>query len=74
MIERITKRKKLDSFLRGIARIFDVFGTLSDKPDWMDEEDPWEADRKALESDWKAVGDDMRRAMEEYKSNNGLHF
>ena len=72
----MTFREKLDAFLFGMAKAFDLFNVLrpprrssrtndilnhkfvKSKP--MTVEEAFEADRKALRSDWKAVGDDMR--------------
>jgi len=50
----------MPSFITGVARIIDPFGTLniynrSKHPDYY-----------AMLSDWKAVGDDMRQVIREY--------
>ncbi len=50
------------SFLEGIARIFDFSGSLDR---YNVSRSTREADRRALESDWRAIGEDMRRAMAE---------
>ena len=47
------------SFLEGVARIFDLSGTLSEYNRSRTGE---ETDCQALLSDWKAVGDDIREA------------
>lgn len=48
------------SFWTGIARLVDMFGTLSV---YNESSSPEEADAKALYADWLAVGNDMRRAI-----------
>ena len=52
------------SLVEGIARLFDWGSTLNM---YNDEQTSQEADYKALKSDWKAVGDDMRKAMRLYE-------
>ena len=47
------------SFIEGVARIFDLSGTLST---YNRREAGEQADYLALSSDWYAVGNDMRRA------------
>lgn len=51
-------REAIEPFLRGMASILDFTGSLREMPDT----DP-DADARALASDWRAVGDDLRRAM-----------
>lgn len=50
-------------FFEGMARVMDLGATMV-----IYNESPTieEADNLALESDWKAVGDDMRSAMTSY--------
>ena len=52
------------SFLMGIARTVDLFGLLNE---YNTSPNDRLADYYALYSDWKAVGDDMREIMREYK-------
>lgn len=54
----------MPSFITGIARILDPFGTLNTYNTSSSGE---EADYDALRSDWKAVGDDIRYAIRSYK-------
>ncbi len=49
------------SFLEGVARLFDFAGTLSV---YNESRSPDEADIRALRADWKALGDDMRFAID----------
>lgn len=51
------------NFWEGMARVLDVGGTMV-----VYNESPTieEADRRALSSDWQAVGDDLRNAMNIY--------
>jgi hypothetical protein len=50
----------MDSFLTGVARLFD-FGGLNDSPRLPRRADS-DADARAIYSDWLAVGNDIRRA------------
>ena len=60
MSERTAYLFARPSFIEGVARIFDFSGSLN-----VYNESPsgQEADRQALENDWRAVGDDLRAAM-----------
>jgi len=49
------------SFLEGIARSLDIMSVMDNA---TPELNPNRADYLALERDWKAVGDDLRLAME----------
>ena len=55
------------SFIGGVARIFDLGGTLKTYNYSLSEE---EADLRAISEDWKAVGNTLRRALEEYRTQN----
>lgn len=52
------------SFFEGWARLFDPAGTLNQ---YNTSSSPEEADRKAIFSDWIAVGKDMRTAINNVK-------
>ena len=54
------------SFVEGIARIIDIGGTLQ-----VDNQSatPEEADAQALSNDWKAVGNDIKSAMDIHNKN-----
>ena len=54
------------SFLKGIARIFDVGGGLNTYNTSLT---PEQADYRALSSDWHAVGEDIREAMNSVKKD-----
>lgn len=54
------------SFMGGMARILDFGGTLKEYNTSPNEQ---MADAKALSEDWKAVGDDLRSALAEYRSS-----
>jgi hypothetical protein len=54
------------SFLKGIARIFDVRGELDQYNTSPSDE---LADCRALRSDWRAVGDDLQEAMNSFKTD-----
>jgi hypothetical protein len=56
------------SFLTGIARIADPFGTLNT---YNTSPSGLLADYRALYSDWATVGDDLRTAIELYKEQVG---
>jgi hypothetical protein len=51
----------------GVARALDFWATLADYS-YNYTETPQEADRRAIASDWKAVGDELRRAIKEVGS------
>ncbi len=52
------------SFLEGIARVMDIGDTLTE---YNTSENGAEADARALGSDWKAVGNDLRAATAQYR-------
>lgn len=52
------------SFLEGLARSIDIGDTLTE---YNTSESGAEADARALGSDWKAVGDDLRAAIAQYR-------
>ena len=52
------------SFLEGLARAIDIGDTLTE---YNTSENGAEADARALASDWKAVGNDMRPAIAQYR-------
>ena len=54
----------LPSFLDGLARIFDIGGTLEEYYPISDR--GYEEDLAALRSDWIVIGQDMRYVMGEY--------
>lgn len=56
----------LPSFVEGIARNIDIFGTLQV---YNSSPSPEEADARALRKDWEAVGGDIRSAMNSHNSS-----
>ncbi|WP_041283765.1 hypothetical protein [Desulfobacca acetoxidans] len=50
-------------FFEGLARVVDIGGTMVV---YNDSPTPEEADRKALFSDWRTVGDDISTAVNLY--------
>ncbi len=52
------------SFLTGIARILDPLGTLNE---YNTSQEDQLADYRALRSDWSAVGDDLKTAVQQYE-------
>ena len=54
------------TFLEGVARSIDIGDTLTE---YVDSESGDLADARALCSDWKAVGDDLRQAMAQYRKD-----
>jgi hypothetical protein len=54
------------SFIEGVARVMDLGATLQEYNGHGSSE---EADSIALMSDWRAVGDDLRRAMHQVAGN-----
>jgi hypothetical protein len=57
------------SFLEGVGRLVDFAGLLEA---YNYSPTPYEADRNAIASDWRAVGDDQRSAILEYARRNGI--
>lgn len=62
------------SFAEGVIRLVDFMGTLTI---YNDSETPEEADFKALENDWRAVGDDLKdsilnHSINEYERKKGI--
>jgi hypothetical protein len=55
------------SFLKGVARTFDLFGTLDEYNFSATEK---EADIKALKRDWQVVGNSIEDAIEDYDQNS----
>jgi len=53
------------SFWEGMARLFDFGGFLTHQHNYSTSEE--EADFRAIESDWKFVGEDLREAIRQYK-------
>jgi predicted RNA-binding Zn ribbon-like protein len=52
------------SFMRGVASAFDLRGNTRRQYRWY--WTPEDVDRRAVESDWLAVGDDLRTAVARY--------
>ena len=52
-------------FVEGLASVLDVGGLL--RKDYNISESEQEADRKALQNDWRAGGDDMRVSISKYE-------
>jgi hypothetical protein len=59
------------SFIEGVGQLVDVMGVLNT---YADSETGVEADAKAVGSDWKAVGEDIRTAMIEYERTQGEEY
>lgn len=63
------------SFLEGIGRIFDFAGALNV---YNQSRTPAEADLKAMNADWAAVGEDLWAAVEqaekEFQQNEDRHL
>ncbi|MCB1310261.1 MAG: hypothetical protein KDK30_18890 [Leptospiraceae bacterium] len=55
------------SFLSGAASVLDLGATLETFDRYNYSEGEGEADFCALRSDWQAVGDDLRNALEEHR-------
>ena len=50
-------------FLEGMARVMDLGATMVV---YNDSASPEEADSRALDSDWRSIGDDIKSAMASY--------
>jgi hypothetical protein len=53
-------------FFEGMGRVVDLTGTMVG---YNSSQTIEEADNRALNSDWKTVGDDFRKAMNSYAEN-----
>ncbi len=51
------------SFLKGVASIFDFAGALHPRKHYSGAK----VDAEAIQQDWLAVGDDLRKAMRQYE-------
>jgi len=56
----------LNSFLSGTCSIFNLSGNFYDMD--IPVESPSEVDRKAIESDWLAVGNDLKQAIGDFEN------
>lgn len=65
------KLSTYNSFLKGIARIADPFGTLNERPKPIKRRRIM-SDYEALASDWEAVGRDIQTAMGKFEEENEL--
>lgn len=61
-------RQLLEQILRLNAIDYNSTELSSAEPDFLSESDGWKADGDAIRADWRAVGDDMRRAIQRYES------
>lgn len=59
----------LKSFLLGFASLFDVLGALAASP--RPRVTPAQADLEAMRSDWEAVGNDLRFAIDQVAGGQG---
>lgn len=57
-------------FVQGFARSVDLFGTFNRPSPYRRFTDPKVADARAFESDWDAVGKDIRSTVEQMKREN----
>lgn len=56
----------MPDFLGGVSRVLDLGSTMNI---YNDSDSPEEADYKAMSSDWQVTGDDIRRALDEFKED-----
>lgn len=57
------------SFIEGMIRVIDFKGTINI---YNDSEIPKEADFRALENDWRVVGDDLKDSINEYERTRDI--
>lgn len=62
----------MNPFLRGMARVLDLFGQLDDHPIASTEGEANAMDVAAMRSDWEAVGSDINEAISEYQNEPAL--
>lgn len=58
----------MPNFLGGISRVLDLGSTLNL---YNESESAEKADYRAIASDWKITGDDLRRALNEQRKHRG---
>lgn len=61
----------MGKILNSITRFFKWI-QIYHEPEYEIDFDP-ESDRKAMRSDWEAVGNDMRKAIDQFKKENGIN-
>jgi len=57
----------IPSFVEGVARSIDIGDTLTE---YNGSESGVDADTRSLSSDWKAIGNDLRQAIAQYRQEN----
>ena len=60
------------SFLEGMARLFDIGGTLDTYYYYLPDDNPQDADARAIASDWQAVGRDIAFAIDEFSASQEM--
>ena len=65
------KSSKFKSFIKGMGSVIDLTGSyFSYRPYWMRKDlTPREQDALAIKGDWEAVGNDLRKAIENTKKS-----
>ncbi len=63
-MNKTTRLFSLPSFAEGVGRLFDFSYSLNQ---YNESETGNKADYLALQSDWEAIGDDIRYALNEYE-------
>lgn len=64
MRQTYLKKRKINAFLEGMARVLDIFGTFNNlKTHPIIRRD----DNEAIRKDWETVGKDLWNAMSEYR-------
>ena len=64
LFQRSGRLFAVPSFLTGFARVLDIGATFTE---YNTDDDPQETDRKAMMSDWHAVGDDLADAIHSFR-------
>ena len=64
---------KLKAFIQGMGSVFNIFPSRKLSDEYLLKHnrngDTQQIDAEAISSDWKQVGDDMRKAMQENKED-----
>jgi hypothetical protein len=63
------------SFIQGMGSVFDISGGAFSRPRRkmpkpLTDEEAWAKDTAAIRSDWDAIGEDIRRAVERFRGND----
>ena len=56
-------KQKIKAYIRGIASVFDIYGSLYSSVEIKSDRESFEEDARMLKGDWYAVGGDLEKAI-----------